>query len=50
MRYNKTFTPAQIPDFLLEDLPKAAGAEYPIFIEFLNKYYEFMGQYTADLE
>lgn len=51
MRYNKTFTPAQIPDFLLEDLPRASPAdEFPIFVEFLDKYYDFIGDYTIDLE
>lgn len=50
MRALDTFSPSQIPQFLLRDLPRDSGAEYPIFVEFIQKYYEFLRDYTADIE
>lgn len=50
MRTLDTFTPSQIPQFLMRELPRAAGAEYPVFVEFVQAYYEFLRNYTVDIE
>lgn len=50
MRSIETFTPSQVPQFLMRDLARAPGAEYPLFVEFLQRYYEFLRRYTVDVE
>lgn len=51
MRSLNTFTPAQIPQHLIQDAQRATpDSEYPIFVEFLQKYYEFLGGFTVDVE
>lgn len=51
MRSLNNFSPSQLPQFLIRDLPRSsADSDYPILIEFLQKYYEFLSAYTADTE
>ena len=51
MRALNTFSPTQIPQHLIGSLPRSdAERDYPVFVEFLQKYYEFLGNYNYDIE
>lgn len=51
MRELSTFSPGQVPRHLIRDLPREVPTdEFPIFVEFLKSYYEFLKQYTVNLE
>lgn len=51
MRALNTFSPSQVPQHLIGSLPRAdVERDHPIFVEFLQKYYEFLGNYNYDIE